>query len=135
MLRNISHSGGVTNVEEVLFSTPFGYMFPELADNPECRLGTGQDTTRALIDLGTAMATDTVPADDPTQRETGISSFFTYFGQFIDHDLTARTDRETEVSEIFSPDGGALPIRPQAPSDVVRRLKNGRRAQLDLDSV
>lgn len=134
MLKQISHTGGVTDVDEVLFSTPFGYLFPELAESEACRLAAGQDTTRALLELGDAMATDELgsgsdPHDSPT------SSIFTYLGQFIDHDLTARTDRETPASEVFAPDGGALPIVPRPAAEIVRTLKNGRRPQFDLDSV
>ncbi|WP_353808499.1 peroxidase family protein [Agromyces sp. SYSU T00194] len=133
MLQNLSHAGASTAVEEILFSTPFGYMFPELASNPDHCLPTGQDTTRALLALGTAMATDELTTGSPSDTDT--SSFFTYFGQFIDHDLTARTDRETETSEIFAPDGGALPIVPRAAAEVAATLRNGRRPQFDLDSV
>ena len=133
MLKDITHTGGVKDVAEIQFATSFGYMFPELAHSPECRLPEGQDTTRALIDLGKAMATDAIGS--PDENATTISSFFTYFGQFIDHDLTARTDRETDTSQIFAPDGNALPITPRDPDEVVTHLKNGRRPQFDLDSA
>lgn len=134
MLKQISHTGGVTDVDEILFSTPFGYMFPELAHSSECLLPPGQDTTRALIALGRAMAMDEGGSGgDPLASD--VSSIFTYFGQFIDHDLTARTDRETEVSDIFAPDGGAQPVAPRDPDEVAHMLKNGRRAQFDLDSA
>ncbi len=133
MLTFATHDGGIKPVEEVLFSTPFNYMFPELAHSPACLLPAGQETVRGLVALGDAMA-----ADDPGTSEdlnSTIPSFFTYFGQFIDHDLTARTDRETFISEIFNADGGPLAFAPRPPSEVVATLRNGRRPQLDLDSV
>lgn len=135
MLKGITHIGEVGEVEEVLFETPFNYMFPDLAVSPDCLLPEGQDTTRALLALGKAMAEDDIPDTGPEPDKTKLSSFLTYFGQFIDHDLTARTDRETATSEIFAPNGGALPIHPRDPEEVVTTLRNGRRAQLDLDSL
>ena len=130
MLKEITHAGGTRDRVELLFATPFGYLFPELTTNPDCLLPEGQDTTRALLKLGKAMAEPTMDVVD-----SSIPSVFTYLGQFIDHDLTARTDRETAASEIFAPDGNALPIVPRDPAEVVATLKNGRRPQLDLDSV
>ena len=130
MLKHVSHLTGLSDTSEILYATPFGYMFPELAESPACRLPEGQDTVRALIRLGEVMA-----SDDGVDANSAIPSFFTYFGQFIDHDLTARTDREGEVSEIFNSGGGAAGTRPVAPAAVVAGLRNGRRPQFDLDSV
>ena len=130
MLKKMSHTGATTDISEIQFATRFGYMFPELTTSAECLLPAGQDTTRGLLALGDAIASDTGAATDST-----IPSFFTYFGQFIDHDLTARTDRETGTSEVFAPDGGALPVTPRNPVEVSQALSNGRRPQLDLDSV
>lgn len=70
-----------------------------------------------------------------TNLDSSIDAVHTYLGQFIDHDITARTDRETNVSEIGGFDGDPANIEPANPEDVVRQLKNGRRPQLDLDSV
>lgn len=130
MLKHVSHLTGLSDTSEILYATPFGYMFPELADSPACRLPEGQDTIRALIRLGEVMA-----SDDGVEANSSIPSFFTYFGQFIDHDLTARTDREGEVTEIFNSGGGAAGARPVPPAQVVAGLRNGRRPQFDLDSV
>ena len=53
----------------------------------------------ALLDqLAETMVTDTdVP---PESNNSQIPAIFTYLGQFIDHDITANTDRDTEISEI-----------------------------------
>lgn len=131
MLKNVTHAGGVENVDEILFSTPFGYMFHDLARRPECLLPESERTEDALLMLGDAMG-------EPAGGGSGdscIPAIFTYLGQFIDHDITARTDRETELSRIAQPDGRPLPITPLDPNVVVGGLANGRRPQLDLDSV
>lgn len=128
--KQLSH-GGVLDVAEILFHTRFDYMFPLLAENPECTLPPGANTQGALLALGTAMATDDASmADDST-----IPAIFTYLGQFIDHDITAQTDREIGISRIATPDGNVMDLTPLPADEVVHKLINGRRPQLDLDNV
>jgi hypothetical protein len=123
--------GGTLNVAEILFNTRFDYMFPLLAANPECLLTPGAATQGALLSLGTAMATDTLamPLDSP------IPAVFTYLGQFIDHNITAQTDREIGLSRIATPDGNVMDITPLPSCVVVDKLVNGRRPKLDLNQV
>jgi hypothetical protein len=70
-----------------LFGGPFGRLFRTL---PPADFGdTDTATLSALTKLATAMtALDDPPKDGPDPEESGIPSAFTYFGQFIDHDLT-----------------------------------------------
>ena len=63
------------------------------------------------------------------RRTRKIPPVFTYFGQFIDHDLTANTDRDSAISFI---DGA---ITPAARSDVEANLVNLRTGSLGLDSL
>ncbi|MGR9117449.1 MAG: peroxidase family protein [Gammaproteobacteria bacterium] len=131
MFVNISHSNGVENTEEILFSTPFGYLFPDAANSPKCLLPESESTVAALRALGKAMADDGSPSDEMPDQNSNIPAIFTYLGQFIDHDLTARTDRDGSVSEL----GFGVPPKPLDYDHILNNLKNGRRAQLDLDSV
>ncbi len=123
--------GGTLDVAEILFNTRFNYMFPLLAANPECLLPPGATTQGALLSLGTAMATD----DPAMLLDSTIPAIFTYLGQFIDHNITAQTDREIGVSRIATPDGMVMDITPLPSSEVVQKLVNGRRPHLDLDQV
>ena len=59
-----------------------------------------------------------------------IPPIYTYWGQFIDHDITANTDRDSKVSDITVAD-----LRPLAPTEVKENLKNLRVPMLNLDSV
>jgi len=124
--------GGTLDVDEIQFHTSFDYMFPLLAENPECLLSPGANTQAALLALGTAMATD-----DPsmTTNDSPIPAVFTYLGQFIDHDITAQTDREIGLSRIATPDGNVMDLTPLDSKKVVANLINGRRPELDLDHV
>lgn len=123
--------GGTLDVAEILFNTRFDYMFPLLAANPECLLAPGANTQGALLALGTAMATDSTTA----ALDSTIPAVFTYLGQFIDHNITAQTDREIGVSRIATPDGMVMDITPLPSTEVVNKLVNGRRPHLDLDQV
>ena len=63
------------------FEGKFGRMFPDLqsADFDEASLRTLAAKMQAGFDG---------PADKPDNEESGIPALYTYFGQFIDHDLT-----------------------------------------------
>ncbi|MDQ3564977.1 MAG: heme peroxidase family protein [Pseudomonadota bacterium] len=121
--------------EEVLFSTPFDYLFPKLATNPAALLPADDPAkvVAGLKALGDAMVEDSLaPGEDPLQP-TGNSTIppvYTYWGQFVDHDLTANTDRDSAKSDITKPD-----LKPLPPADVVKELKNLRQPTVNLDSV
>lgn len=157
MLTTISHGGGVAFEDEIQFRTPFGYMFPHLARSEACLLPVDEATHYGLLLLGEAMADPGTPPDTappaglaeearrfrgevvsgpvPELDSTTMASVFTYLGQFIDHDITANTDREIGISDIANLDGSAKPLTPLDPAQVEAGLTNGRRAHLDLDSV
>lgn len=135
MLTTISHGGGVAFEDEIQFKTPFGYMFPRLAHSEACLLKPDEATHYGLLLLGEAMADPGTITDPKPALDSDIPSVFTYLGQFIDHDITANTDREIGISDIANLDGSAKPLTPVDPDQVVAALTNGRRANLDLDSV
>lgn len=123
---------------DTVFKTPFGYLFPELTDDPEAHLPVDApaNVVAGLKALGDAMVEDPVPTDEPLQA-TGNSTIpviFTYWGQFIDHDLTANTDRKSEdhpeISDITRPD-----LKPIPPARVVEELVNLRQPTVNLDSL
>ena len=128
--RQFTH-GGVLHVAEILFHTSFDYMFPLLAANPDYLLPPGANTEGALLALGSAMAMD----DNSAANDSTIPAIFTYFGQFIDHNITAQTDRDIGVSDIATPDGNVMSLTPLPSSEVAQQLVNGRRPQLDLEQV
>jgi hypothetical protein len=115
-------------------STPFNYLFDDLAAQFPARHlpGDSAAVTAALKRLGEAMAE---PAPPPGQQlqptgNSAIPAVYTYWGQFIDHDITANTDRQNTVTDITVED-----LKPLQPEVVVRDLRNLRRPALDLDSV
>jgi hypothetical protein len=110
-------------------STPFDYLFQTLAQGfPASHLPRedAADTVAALRALGSAMI-DGDSGDDGTTSP--IPPVYTYWGQFIDHDITANTDREV-VLRITD-----ATFVPELPSTVTEKLRNLRQPQLNLDSL
>lgn len=105
-------------------SAPFGlfdYFFPEAAMPHH-----DAATTAALDALGDAMV-DQAPRD---VDNTDVPAIITYLGQFIDHDITAGTDRVQGFSDVDIPD-----VAPLSREDVRRTVANFRTGALDLDSL
>lgn len=92
----------------------FGRLFP-VAKNPEATMTLeplNQQTDQQLVDLAQTML-----GEGPTENPKGTTAGITYFGQFIDHDLTL--DTEPSPTDTVDVDG----------------LVNGRTFAFDLDSV
>lgn len=103
----------------------FRYYFPDapgLSEQP--------DILDRLDALAESMVEDPPPAREPAERNSEtIAPIFTYFGQFIDHDVTANTDRDSDFSQI---DGA---ITPAPRNEVELKLGNLRSGALELDSL
>src|SRR5690349_21195156 len=71
----------------VLFGGPFGRIFRAL---PAADFGDDDvASVAALSALGTALTADPEAIKEgPDAEESGVPAAYTYFGQFIDHDLT-----------------------------------------------
>ena len=74
----------------------FGYFVPPL-DAPENYLPAVPGTVSELDALGNHMIDAVAVPEDPTPNST-LPPVLTYWGQFLDHELTARTDRESEIT-------------------------------------
>lgn len=114
-------------------ATPFDYMFPEL-QQPEMLLpdlvapANGRpaiDIRLALLNLGATMGES--PESSPL--DSFIPSAYTYFGQFLDHDITLETKSDS-LANLSDPDLEPLPLE-----TIRAEIKNGRSPQVDLDNV
>src|SRR3954469_15501295 len=69
------------------FEGRFGRLFRRL--DPAVFGRTDNENETVLSTLGDRMSSDfDAPKDGPDDEESGIPSLYTYFGQFIDHDIT-----------------------------------------------
>ena len=114
-------------------TTPFDYLLPKLKDKRGAHIpGDPAKVTADLKALGQAVvdnAPGTTPGGAPKVNST-IPAIYTYWGQFIDHDMTANTDRDSTTSDITK-----TPLVPVAPDTVAKKLRNLRRPTFDLDSL
>lgn len=121
---SVSYACGFENRKDYPKDPAFGrfdYLFPDADQFP-----VSDDMTAKLDALADAMV---APAPEEAQNSQ-IAPVFTYFGQFIDHDITANTDRETGVSIIDT-----AQVQPAPRAEVSASLQNLRAATLNLDSV
>ncbi len=113
--------------------TPFDYLLPALKKQPGAHIpGDPAKVAADLKALGAAMV-DSAPAsqtDPAVEPNSNIPAVYTYWGQFIDHDMTANTDRDTTTSDITKP-----VLTPVDPDKVTKDLRNLRRPTFDLDHV
>lgn len=109
----------------------FGYLFrPPAAEAAENDfLAETQQTVDDLDALGNAMIDLTKVDDVDASPDASVPPAFTYWGQFLDHELTARTDRDGAVTDIENP------LPELSARDIETRLKNARSPRFDLDSV
>ncbi|TCL70385.1 heme peroxidase family protein [Rhizobium sp. BK251] len=107
----------------------FGYFVPPL-DAPENYLPNTGETVGELDELGDMMIdAQPAPNPEPSGTDSTMPPVLTYWGQFLDHELTARTDRESQISSMLN----AHP--PVDSSTVESQLRNARSPRFDLDSV
>lgn len=111
--------------------TPFRYLIDQVG--PDDLLPVSPATVAALDKLGEAIVKQQPAADVDKQDpdpDANIPPIFTYWSQFIDHELTARTDRNETVSDITVDDAN---LKPADRAVVERDLLNRRTPALDLD--
>jgi nucleoid-associated protein YgaU len=108
----------------------FGFMFEELQEDKANLLPEAPSTNVGLKQLGRRMEDPGVGADEDP-GDAAIPAIYTYFGQFVDHDITL------EKSSF----GGALnplvtpTMVPLTLEQIQQDLKNARTATLELDSL
>ena len=122
----------IDKIEEM----PFRFLFKELAVqkfNSNISNPNKAEIIRNLRKLGELMVESN--ADQPSQNST-IPAGYTYFGQFLDHDITAGTGQIRPDQKKLEP----FPIvndvfDPIDPEQLETLLKNMRTPNFDLDSV
>ncbi len=120
-LEALAPAGGDIAVDE---AADFGYLLPPGGDPSQH----GEDISDADLDtLGTLMVPNSQAID--ATPDAPLAPVLTYWGQFLDHELTARTDRESAITTIVN----AAPK--MTGPEIEQNLKNARTPRFDLDSV
>jgi hypothetical protein len=111
-------------VPECLHLTRFSHLLRELQGDPESLLPESAPTVAALVTLGRTMSD---PGTD-TSLDSSIPSAYTYFAQFVSHDITL--EAVTRNVDLREPR-----LAPWTLNEIEQRIQNSRRPALDLDSV
>src|SRR6266849_3526662 len=104
-------------------TTRFGYLFPDL-QTADALLPEVPETRARLLSLGDAMME---PMGD--SANSSIPSVYTYFGQFVDHDITFEAKSDDMVKL------GDADFRVLTTNEIENKITNGRTPGLDLDNV
>ena len=111
-----------------VISTPFGYLFEGLKKVYPAKHLPVEPVSRVVAGLK-ALGSAMVDASPDGLPNADIPPVYTYWGQFVDHDLTANTDRDGVIG--IDDD----PLTPIEPALVPSTLRNLREPALNLDSV
>lgn len=120
--RNLPFAFAVTTPAD---PTRFDFLFPKLQTKPANLLPEAAATVQHLIALGRSMRDSAADND----KNAPIPAAYTYFGQFVDHDITLETASAT-LTQVLSPT-----LSPMTVAAIRDTLFNIRTATLDLDSV
>jgi len=102
----------------------FDFLFPTLQNNQANLLPQAATTPARLKDLGRTMVDPGAATGDST-----IPAIYTYFGQFVDHDITLESGSFTTAKLLST---GLVPL---GLATIRNDLKNLRTATLELDSL
>jgi hypothetical protein len=107
--------------------TQFDYMFPKLQSDPGALLPDDkpEETVENLKKLGETMSE---PGTN-TEFDSVTPAAYTYFGQFVDHDITLELQSD-ELRDLDNPE-----LKPLPPDVIRNEIKNRRTPTPDLDSV
>jgi hypothetical protein len=104
----------------------FDFLFGDLQDEPRHLLPERQRTRDDLVRLGRTMQDAGGAMGGGDSR---IPAAYTYFGQFVDHDVTLEA-HSADLPDLLGDD-----LTPLRRSEIRERVQNTRTAALELDSV
>ncbi len=115
---------GFAVVARRIVTEDFGFLFPDLQTSPRNLLPEARETRDNLVRLGKTMRDI---EDDVGRGDSGIPTAYTYFGQFVDHDITP----ELQSAEL--PQLVARNLAPLSLDHIEDEIQNARTATLELD--
>ena len=113
---------GFAVMAQTVDTKDFGFLLSDLQDDPDNLLPESRRTRDALVQLGRAMQAS-------GGGDSAIPAAYTYFGQFVDHDITLEL-KSADLPDLVDPD-----LTPLGRTEIRRKIRNARTATLELDSV
>jgi heme peroxidase len=117
---------GFAAIADPVDTQDFGFLFRELQDDPKNLLRESRATRDALIELGRTMQDVGGPGGGGNST---IPAAYTYFGQFVDHDITLEL-LSAQLPDLVDPE-----LTPLRLAEIRQKIRNARTATLELDSV
>jgi hypothetical protein len=114
-------------VKRVEFSRRFDFLFPELQEDADNLLPEAKKTRNNLVKLGEAMADQ---GNDEPDGDSKVSAAYTYFGQFVDHDISFEKSAQPGMKPPIEKD-----LKPMSVQEIKERTENLRTGVLELDSI
>lgn len=111
-------------------AVPFSFMFPSLSDDDNNLLTPLEKTLNDLARLGASMQ----DKDDDTQFNSSIPAAYTYFSQFVVHDI-AFSDIQKENGLTDSELLDAENLSPWSKKEIKRKVRNKRTTALELECI
>jgi nucleoid-associated protein YgaU len=117
----------------------FDFLFPTLQEDPNNLLPESPQTLVNLKNLGRIMEDREVDPEPgvASTRDSNIPAAYTYFAQFVDHDITLEVQpadlppsASGSMTQILAPD-----MTPLSVAQIRAALRNFRSPSLDLDSL
>ncbi|MBD3883561.1 peroxidase [Phormidium tenue FACHB-886] len=105
----------------------FDFLFSKLQSDPANLLPVSPKTREHLVELGRVMRDES--RDKDGSGDSNIPAGYTYFGQFVDHDITLE-EVSSPLPKLLDPN-----LAPLSLETIRNTLQNRRNATLDLDSV
>lgn len=105
----------------------FDFMFPALQGDADSLLPEDPTTFTKLVNLGRTMR-DQAPAG-PNDGNADIPAAYTYFSQFVDHDITLEA-LSASLQQLLDPN-----LAPMTVAQIRSTLRNSRNATLELDNL
>jgi hypothetical protein len=107
---------------------PVGFLFPDLQKDSSNLLPEGDETAKNLRALADTMK------DDRTAPGAPIPTIYTFFGQFVDHDITLATFSKS-ISDISKNNPRPISFEQTGKDQLEKLVVNSRSPNLELDSV
>lgn len=110
---------------------PFNYLFPELQEDPSHRLPRTPQTLINLALLGASMQ----DAGEEPGTDSSIPAAYTYFGQFLAHDMVSSNLKKQDPTLTDSCMLDEKELVPFTRDEVTNKVHNNRTSILELECV
>jgi hypothetical protein len=109
----------------------FTYLFKDLVNNQDAHLPDVPTILRDLKDLGLSMR----DKEHKVAGDSNIPAAYTYFGQFVNHDISFMDAKKPENSTDAGVLGDDMQLAPWPENKIHTDIKNKRASILDLDCL